>query len=168
MAIQPIRLFGDPVLRQRSAEVALVDEAVRKLMRDMIDTMRAAPGVGLAAPQIGVLRRVIVWENEEEAGSLANPVISDRRGSDVADEGCLSIPGLNYPVERSEWIEVTGIDEEGNTVHLEAKDYTARIIQHEIDHIDGVLFIDRLPEDLQRDAKRTLRQIALADPASSF
>lgn len=169
MAIFPIRIFGDPVLRQKAAPVAGLDDSVRKLMADMRDTMRDAPGVGLAANQIGVARRVIVWEHEEDSGALANPQIVDRGGRVEDEEGCLSLPGLRYPVVRAQWVRVEGFDDRGEMVRLEAEDLVARIFQHEIDHLDGVLFIDHLPPDLQREARRLLREQALqvnpvADP----
>jgi peptide deformylase len=162
MPILPIRLFGDPVLRTRAAEVDKVDGKVRNLMQSMKETMREAPGIGLAANQIGVLRRVIVWENEEERGALANPVIIEQDGEVEGEEGCLSLPGLAYPVVRSQWVLVEGITERGKEVTIEAFDLTARIIQHEIDHLDGVLYIDRLSEELRDEAVAKLREIAMA------
>lgn len=161
MAIFPIRLFGDPVLRQRAAHVSQVDDSVRKLMQDMRETMEDAPGVGLAANQIGVARRVIVWEYESEAGALANPEIIDKGGRVEEEEGCLSLPALRYPVMRAQWVRVKGLDRKGKEVKLEAEDLVARIFQHEIDHLDGVLFIDHLPPELQREARRLLREQAL-------
>jgi peptide deformylase len=160
MAVFPIRLFGDPVLRQRAADVPEVDDTIRKLIRDMRDTMRDAPGVGLAANQIGVLRRVIVWSFEGDEGALVNPRIVGREGSVEGDEACLSLPGLSYPVLRAERVKVEGLDRKGRPVEIEAEDMTARILQHEIDHIDGVLFIDHLPPELQREARRLLREAA--------
>lgn len=164
MSIHQIRVFGDPVLRQRADEVGLVDDGIRKLMKDLIDTMHAAPGVGLAANQIGVLRRVIVWENEEEAGVLADPAIIERKGSEESDEACLSLPGLAYPVARATWVLVAGLDGSGNRIQVEATDLTARILQHEIDHLDGVLFIDHLSDELSRDARRKLMERLLQQP----
>ncbi|MGH2767391.1 MAG: peptide deformylase [Actinomycetota bacterium] len=165
MAVFPIRLFGDPVLRQRCADVPSVDEAVRKLMHDMTDTMVGAPGVGLAAPQIGVLRRVIVWRNGDDHGALANARVLAVRGAVEAEEACLSLPGIRYPVVRAEWIRFEGLNDSNELVELEAEEFTARIIQHEIDHTEGILFTDRLPPDLRRDARRQLREILLADEA---
>lgn len=162
MAIFGIRLFGDPVLRKRAAEVGAVDDSVQKLMRDLLDTMLGASGVGLAAPQIGIGRRVIVWTHEEELGKLADPEILEAAGSVEAEEGCLSLPGLYYPVLRAEWVRVKGLDETGTEMTFEASDFKARIIQHEIDHLDGVLFMDRLPPDLVKEAKRTLREQVMA------
>jgi peptide deformylase len=162
MPILPVRLFGDPVLRTRAAEIDKVDASVRTLMRSMRETMREAPGIGLAANQVGVLRRVIVWENEEERGALANPVIVERDGAIEGEEGCLSLPGLAYPVVRSQWVLVEGVDERGKEVTIEAFDLTARIFQHEIDHLNGVLYIDHLPEELRDEAVAKLREMAMA------
>ncbi|MEX0789419.1 MAG: peptide deformylase [Actinomycetota bacterium] len=156
----PIRLYGDPVLRARAAEVSEVDLSARRLMNNMAETMRQAPGIGLAAPQVGVLRRIIVWENAEDSGSLANPVIVEREGEVEGEEGCLSMPGLNYPVVRSQLILVEGVDEKGEAVRFETQDLTARIIQHEIDHLNGVLFIDHLPPDLRSEALGVLRELS--------
>lgn len=162
MAVLPIRTFGDPVLRRRAAEISAVDEAVRKLMHDMSDTVIDAPGVGLAAPQIGVPRRVIVWTYEGDSGALANPVIVEQHGHDEADEACLSLPGLTYPVPRALTVRVMGLNDRGERVEREFTDWTARIMQHEIDHLDGVLFIDRIAPDLAREARRRLREAAMS------
>lgn len=161
MPIFPIRLFGDPVLRQKAPSVPIVDESVRKLIRDMRDTMEDAPGVGLAANQVGVLKRVIVWDHDGDTGALINPEIVDRGGSAEDEEGCLSLPGLRYPVVRAQWIRVEGLDADGKPVRREAEDLVARIFQHEIDHLNGVLFIDHLPSELQREARRLLREQTL-------
>jgi peptide deformylase len=167
MALLPIRLFGDPVLRSRAREVAAVDDAVRDLMRSMEETMKAAPGVGLAAPQVGVQRRVIVWEHEEVRGALANPVIVGQEGEVEGEEACLSLPGLVYPVVRSEWVRVEGLDPSGRPLEVEAWEWMARILQHEIDHLNGVLFIDRLPRTLRREAMAKLREQVLDGPVKA-
>lgn len=162
MAILPIRTFGDPVLRQRAAEIERVDGSHARLGADMIETMRDAPGVGLAGPQVAILQRIFVWEVEEEHGIFVNPVVVSRSSRTFTDEeGCLSLPGLMYPVERAFAVTVEALDEHCEPVHVEAEDHLARIFQHEIDHLDGVLFIDRLPDDLRRDALRTLRDQSL-------
>jgi len=160
MAILPIRLFPDPVLREPAAVVAIVDDSVRKLIADMAETMKAAPGVGLAAPQVGVQRRVLVYctGSEEPLRALVNAEIVERSGSIVADEGCLSIPELTYPVERAERISVRGLDGEGQPVTYEVEDFEARVVQHEVDHLDGVLFLDRIDSELRREALRILRE----------
>jgi peptide deformylase len=163
MAVLQIRLYPDPVLREAAAPVADVDDSVRKLVADMTETMRAAPGVGLAAPQVGVQRRVLVYSlgTEEPVLALVNPEIVDSSGEQVDDEGCLSIPGLTYPVPRAERIRVRGLDADGQPVSLEAEEFEARVIQHEVDHLDGVLFLDRLASTERREALRTLREQAL-------
>lgn len=153
MAIREIVLLGDPVLREEAEEVTVFDDALRQLVRDMFETMYHADGIGLAAPQIGLSKRVLVIdlrredaaEGELERLALVNPRIvwaSDR--TDKHSEGCLSIPGLEEVVSRPVAIRVEGKDEEGNDLGLEADDLLARALQHEIDHLDGVLFIDHL------------------------
>lgn len=162
MATLPIRRFGDPVLRERAREVEEVTDLHRKLAKDMLETMRQAPGVGLAGNQVGVLHRIFVWEVDDAHGAFINPVITERSDETfVDDEGCLSMPGLVYPVERSISVTVQAIDENGAPVLMQAEDFLARIFQHEIDHLDGVLFIDRLPEELRKEALGELRDQAL-------
>ena len=162
MAIIPIRTFGDPVLRTRAREVEAAGDIHRRLVKDMIDTMREAPGVGLAAPQVGVLERIFVWEVDEEFGAVFNPVITERSTDTVEEEeGCLSLPGLAFPVVRAARVTVEGTDEHGLPVRLDADDLLARVCQHEVDHLDGVLFIDRLPEALRKEATTILREQAL-------
>lgn len=162
MATLPIRKFGDPVLRERAREVEKVTEQHRKLAQDMLETMRLAPGVGLAGNQVGVLHRIFVWEVEDEHGAFINPVITERSEETFVDEeGCLSMPGLVYPVERSIRVTVEALNEHGGPIRVEAEDFLARVFQHEIDHLDGVLFTDRLPDDLRKDALTELRNQAL-------
>jgi peptide deformylase len=166
MANLPIRTFGDPVLRERAHEVEKITRVHRRIIKDMIETMRAAPGVGLAATQVGVLDRIFVWEVEEEHGAIVNPVIVERSDVTATDEeGCLSLPGLNYPVDRAEGVTMQGLDEVGKPISIQADGLLARVFQHEIDHLDGVLFIDHLSDDLRRDALRILREQALGIPA---
>jgi peptide deformylase len=149
-------------LRERAREVEKVTDLHRALIADMIETMREAPGVGLAATQVGVLDRLFVWEVDEAHGVVINPVIVGRSSDvEVDDEGCLSLPGLLYPVERAASVVVQGIDASGDLVRLEAEGLLARVCQHEIDHLDGVLFIDRLPSDLKREAVGKLSESAL-------
>jgi peptide deformylase len=161
MALLEIRKFGDPVLRERAPETEKISDVQRRLIADMIDTMRDAPGVGLAAPQVGILERIFVWEVEEEHGAVINPAIVERSTTTVEEEeGCLSLPGLYYPVERAESVVVTGEDEHGEPVKLEASGLLARVCQHEIDHLDGVLFIDRLSPADRKEALTKLRDEA--------
>jgi peptide deformylase len=168
VAILRVRTFGDPVLRQRAREVEEITDVHRKLIQDMFDTMRDAPGVGLAGPQVGVMERIFVWEFEDEHGVFVNPTIGKRsRKSEEGEEGCLSLPGIVGPVDRSYEVVVEGIDETGAPISVEASDWVARIFQHEIDHLDGVLFIDHLSEELRREALSTLRDQALGLPTQA-
>jgi peptide deformylase len=162
LAILPIRTFGDPVLRTRANEVGKLTDEHKRLIKDMIDTMREAPGVGLAAPQVGILERIFVWEVDDAHGAVVDPVIVDRSPKmDEDEEGCLSLPGIVFPVVRNATVTVEGLDGDGEPIRIEASDLLARVFQHEIDHLDGVLFPDRLPDDLRREAMRSLRDHAL-------
>lgn len=162
MAILPIRQFGDPVLRERAREIDQVTDLHRRLAKDMLETMRAAPGVGLAGNQVGVLERIFVWQVDGEHGIVINPIITARSDETFTEEeGCLSIPDIQYPVERSLRVTVEGIDEHSDPVVLDVEEHHARVCQHEIDHLDGVLFTDRLPEDLRKEALGILRDQAL-------
>ena len=160
MAIRRIRLYPDPVLREPATPVGAVDDSVRQLARDMAETMYDAPGVGLAAPQVGVQRRVVVYRvsEEDELHTLINPAIVSSSGEVTEEEGCLSIPGLAYPVTRAQKVRVTALDLDGKQLAYDAEDMEARVIQHEIDHLDGVLFIDRIDEASSREARRLLRE----------
>lgn len=166
MAVLRIREFGDPVLREKARPVEAITDLHRKLIRDMFDTMREAPGVGLAAPQVGVLERIFVYETEDVSGVLINPTITAYSSElEEGEEGCLSLPGLTYPVERAARVTIEGFDEDGN--HLEIADAVgllSRIFQHETDHLNGVLFIDHLSEEVRREALTTLRNQALGLP----
>lgn len=151
MAILPIELLGSPVLREEAAEVTVFDEDLRGLVRDMFATMYHAEGVGLAGPQVGISRRVLVidarYEDDPGAGRLAlvNPrIVEASRATERGTEGCLSIPGVDDLVERAMQVVVEAVDPEGKPLRIEAEGFMARVLQHEIDHLDGVLFIDRL------------------------
>jgi peptide deformylase len=148
MAVREVRLLGDPLLRQKAAPVAAVTDAVRALIADMFETMYAEDGVGLAAPQIGVSERVIVIDPRQDDAvplALVNPsIVEASEETERAEEGCLSLPGLNDIVERSAHVIVEGLDREGAPTRIEAHGLLARALQHEIDHIDGILFIDRV------------------------
>lgn len=143
-----VRILGDPVLRARADEVPAVTDEVRELVRDMFDTMYAEEGVGLAAPQVGISQRIIVVDAQQDdlpAFALINPVIVElSKDTEKGEEGCLSIPGLRDIVERSYHIVVKGTTLEGEQMQLDLDGLAARIIQHEVDHLDGVLFIDRV------------------------
>ena len=168
MAILRIRTFGDPVLRQPAREVDRITDLHRKLITDMFDTMRDAPGVGLAAPQVGVMERIFVWEMEDQSGAFINPNIVTRSpDTEDDDEGCLSLPGIVYEVRRSSEVTIEGLDVDGNPIRLEVSGLLARIFQHEVDHLDGVLFIDHLSEEMRREALTTLRNQALGLPVET-
>ncbi|MEZ5238090.1 MAG: peptide deformylase [Microthrixaceae bacterium] len=162
---QTIRIAGDPVLRRRAEEVADIDAAMVELAEEMFSVMYAAPGLGLAAPQVGVGQRFFVYDLGDETGPrvLVNPVITGSDGEWTFEEGCLSVPGQHFEVVRPRQIGVRGVDLEGNEVEFEADDLLARLIQHELDHLDGVLVLDHLDEDVRREAKRTLRRMQMGE-----
>lgn len=145
MSLRPIHLLGSPVLRQRATEVSDVDDDVRDLVRDLFDTMHADSGIGLAANQVGVARRVaVVHTDEDDPVVLIDPVILEREGKVRGEEGCLSIPDIFADVDRSGRIVVETTTVDGERTQVEATDLLARVIQHEIDHLDGILFLDHL------------------------
>ncbi len=144
MAIRDIHLLGSPVLRQRAAEIASLDEELRTLVDDMFDTMAAASGIGLAANQIGIARRIAVVNAEGQTLTMINPQIVEADGREVKEEGCLSIPEIYGDVSRPERVVLEALDEDFAPYRLEASGLVARAIQHEIDHLDGILFLDHL------------------------
>ncbi len=145
MAILPIRVVPDPILRQKSKRVRSIDGSIQKLIGNMIETMHSAPGVGLAAPQVGILLRVIVIGiPEQEDIALINPQIVRRKGERLVNEGCLSIPGYVGQLKRSESVTVKGRDQNGKEIRIKADELLAQALEHEIDHINGVLYIDHL------------------------
>ncbi|MDA0231997.1 MAG: peptide deformylase [Chloroflexi bacterium] len=145
MAILPIRVFPDPILRQKARPVKRVDDAVRRLVSDMIETMQSARGVGLAAPQVGELRQVITIQvPEQDAFAMINPEITRRDGSREVTEGCLSVPGYSGLVTRSIHINARALDENGGRFKLTAEELLAQAIEHEVDHLSGIVFLDHL------------------------
>ena len=168
MAAHQIRLFGDPVLKTRAADVTEVDDRLVRLVNDMIDTMYEARGAGLAAPQVGVQKRLFVYDLHDELGprTLLNPTIVESDGEWTFEEGCLSIPGLFFPITRPKTIHLVGVDLNGNEVSIEADEYEARVYQHELDHLEGRLLLELLDPDQRKEAMRTLRARALASPAT--
>jgi peptide deformylase len=167
MAGYDIRVFGDPVLRQIASDVTNVDGALVKLTQDMIQTMYDAPGLGLAAPQVGVQKRLFVYDLHDGEGAkvLVNPIIKESRGEWSYDEGCLSIPDMSYEIVRPKEIHLTGYDLDGNEISVEADELLARLYQHELDHLDGKLLLDYLDETQKAEAMRTLRNRMLtAEP----
>lgn len=158
-----IRTFGDPVLRQRAAEVAEIDGKVANLAREMVETMYAAPGVGLAAPQIGIERRIFVYDVGDGPRTVINPRIVESRGEWEYEEGCLSVPGLHWFITRPGEVHLMGFDLDGCEISVEADELLARVFQHELDHLDGILLIERLDKQQRKEAMRILRGRALAD-----
>ena len=158
MAIFPIRTFGDPVLRIAAEPVTEIDGSVERLVEDMIETMYDAPGVGLAAPQIGVSKRVIVFDAGDGPLVMINPVLVESSGKWEFEEGCLSVPDRFWPIVRPGFVIARGMDLDGNMVEHSGDELFGRILQHEIDHVNGMLLIERLPRRARIDALRVLRE----------
>ncbi len=158
MTIRPIRLFGDPVLRTPAVEVVDFDAELRQLVTDLTDTMTEAAGAGLAAPQIGVGLRVFTYHVDGEIGHLVNPRLVLGEEEQFGPEGCLSIPGLTIDCRRALTVVATGFSMHGEPVEIAGSDLLARALQHETDHLDGVLFVDRLDEAARKAAMREIRQ----------
>ena len=162
--IRPILKFGDPELQAKSEPVETFDRKLRDLARDMLETMYAAPGIGLAAPQVGVNVRLLVVDISagEEKGNqiiLVNPEILEAEGEQKGEEGCLSIPGFTATVARPQRIRIAGQDTRGNRVELEAEDLLARALCHEVDHLDGILYLDRISFFKRDLIKRKIRKM---------
>ncbi|MGZ5289175.1 MAG: peptide deformylase [Actinomycetota bacterium] len=161
--ILPIRTLGDPVLKTPAKPVTEFDRKLRALAQDMVETMYDAPGVGLAGPQVGISLRLFVFDDGETGpGFMANPVLSDASGEVLIDEGCLSIPGPFHPTTRYERITCTGQDIDGAPLGMTGEGLLARIFQHETDHLDGMLYIDRLDDEGRRAVLAELRKMELA------
>jgi len=157
-ARREIRVIGDPVLREHAQEVTTFDRGLRKLAKRMIRVMHDAPGVGLAAPQIGVLQRLLVYDVDDDPQALVNPVLDEfSEESEESDEGCLSVPGVTMPVERPVSLRVRGFDASGEPVDFRPEGLKARVIQHEYDHLEGVLIVDRTTRSARAAALRELR-----------
>ena len=162
-ALGQIRQYGDPALRLVAYEVVDFDDDLRRLVERMTTLMHEAQGVGLAATQVGVLRRLFVFEPDEEGPRvIVNPVVVERADeTDVDEEGCLSLQGVRVPIERSVKVTLEGKDADGNDVRWELDDYGSRVVQHELDHLDGVLIIDRTDDEHRKEALSTLRPRAV-------
>ncbi|GAA1062299.1 MULTISPECIES: peptide deformylase [Agromyces] len=159
MPERPIRLFGDPVLKTVSSPVDLVDDRVRSLVEDLVDSVRLPGRAGVAAPQIGVNLRVFSYNVDGEIGYIINPVLVEVVGDpELVDEGCLSVPGLWHKTPRHPFARVRGIDLDGNEIELAGEGLMAQALQHETDHLDGVLYLDRLEKDERRAAMRAVRE----------
>jgi peptide deformylase len=158
MSIKEIRHFGDPVLVTPASEVIDFDKELRKLVKDLTETMLDAPGAGLAAPQIGVPLRVFVWDVDEAIGHLINPTLDLSEEIQEGDEGCLSFPELVYPTPRAFRAVAKGFNMHGDPVTIEGTELLARALQHETDHLNGILFIDRLSEEDRKIAMKEIRE----------
>ncbi len=158
MPIQDIRLFGDPVLRTPADEVTVFDKELRQLVKDLTDTMMDAPGAGLAAPQIGVGLRVFTYYVDDVLGHLVNPRLALSEELQDGEEGCLSFPGVVYDTPRAMRVVATGQDQHGEPLRLEGTELLARCIQHETDHLDGILFIDRMDRDQRKLVMKAIRE----------
>ena len=160
MAILKVRKYGDPLLRRRAAPVGAITPDIRRVVADMVDTMYDEVGIGLAAPQVGISLRLMVVGDDKtgNARALVNPVIAEQGGEITAEEGCLSLPGIFAPVTRAEWVKLEAQDLEGQPVSIRARGLAARVYQHEMDHLDGVLFIDRLDPMTRDRIKRRIKK----------
>ncbi len=179
MTIRPIRITGDPVLRSPAAPVTRFDDELHELLTDMVDTMRAAPGVGLAAPQIGVSQQVFVWEWTDDdgilqEGAVINPTLHvgplERRKADPDEdlEGCLSVPDFRYPLVRAKRVVLRGTTPLQTPLQITAEGWLARIFQHEFDHLQGTLYVDQLPWRLKRTARKEIRAEGFDAPGQSW
>jgi peptide deformylase len=159
-----IRLYGDPVLKQVAAPIADIDGTVKALADAMIESMYEVHGLGLAAPQVGVQKRLFVYDLYEGSGPqvIVNPTLTEFEGEWTFDEGCLSLPGLYFPITRPKQVHLTGYDLDGNDVSIEADEVLARAFQHELDHLNGTLLLQHLDKDQRKAALRELRQRATA------
>jgi peptide deformylase len=166
MSALPVRQYGDPVLKERTREVEDIDGSVSSLVDTMIESMYEARGSGLAANQIGVQRRVFVYDVGEGARPVINPRIVESDGEWTYDEGCLSIPGLSWEITRPNAVHLVGLDLEGNEISIEATELEGRAFQHEMDHLDGILLVDRLDDEQRKEALKILRSRALLLPTS--
>jgi peptide deformylase len=159
VTVMQIRTLGDPVLRATASPVETFDDALRRIVDDMLETMYAAPGVGLAGNQVGLRTACFVYDDREgHAGFVANPRLSEPEGEETLEEGCLSIPGPYHPTVRAGRVRLVGADLDGEPLDIAAEGLLARIFQHETDHLNGMLYIDRLDDAGRRDVMRQLRE----------
>jgi peptide deformylase len=166
MATHTIRVFGDPVLKRPAAAVTDIDGALVKLVDAMYETMYEAPGVGLAAPQVGVQKRFFVYDVSDESGPhvIFNPEVVEATGEWAYEEGCLSLPGLAFEIVRPRLVTMRGLDRDGNEITIEGDELLGRVFLHETDHLDGVLMLDRLDRDARKQAMRELREQGMGVP----
>lgn len=167
MALFPIRTFGDPVLRAVAEPIDEITDSLRALVDDMLETMYDAPGVGLAAPQIGISKAIFVADIGDGPFVMINPEIVETDGEWTSDEGCLSVPDRWWQITRPGYAKARGLDIDGGEVEYEGEELLGRVLQHEIDHLNGMLLIERLPRRLKKQALRELREEALGMPTTS-
>jgi peptide deformylase len=158
LAVKPIRLFGDPVLRTPADPVKDFDKELRNLVKDLTDTMIDAPGAGLAAPQLGVGLRVFTYYVDDRLGHVVNPTLDLSEEQETDDEGCLSLPGMAFPTPRALRAVAKGFNLHGEPIILEGTDLLARCVQHETDHLDGILFLDRMDPEQRKLAMKAIRE----------
>jgi peptide deformylase len=161
MSVSSIRVYGDPVLNSQTLEVTDIDHKVVSLVESMIETMYAAPGVGLAANQVGIQKRIFVYDIGDGPLTVINPSIVESDGEWTYEEGCLSVPGLSWEITRPNQIHLVGLDLDGNEISVETDEFEGRVFQHEMDHLNGVLLLERLDDDQRKEAKRILRERSL-------
>jgi peptide deformylase len=163
MSTYPVRVFGDPVLKQKAKDVTDIDGQLARFVDTMVDTMYEAAGVGLAAPQVGVQKRMFTFDAGEGPQVLINPEVAEATGEWLYEEGCLSIPGFHFEIVRPKVVTMTGLDIDGNEVVIEGDELLGRIFLHELDHLDGVLMLDRLDPEERKRALRELRDVDLRE-----
>lgn len=173
MPVRPIRIYGDPVLRAKAADVTAFDDSLRALVADLFETMKAYNGVGLAAPQVGVSQRIFVVEvpyddETRERFAVINPTLDQRQGKESGEEGCLSMPGINEDVVRATELRLRAFDEHGKAFERRVDGFLARAIQHEADHLDGVLFTDRLSPLKRQFLRRQLDELARGEVPEGY
>ena len=177
--IRPIRIYGDPVLHARAEEVKNFDQALTELVQDMFETMENAPGVGLAAPQVGVGLRVFVYDYPDDddnprRGVVINPSIevgpvsTEDPDQELHSEGCLSVPGERFSLQRADWAIIEGVDLDQNPVRIKAEGWFARIFQHEFDHLEGIIYVDKLPEESKSEAFAAMAELGWNKPGQSW
>ena len=177
--IRPIRIYGDEVLHQRAQQVTEFGQELSDLVRDMFETMEAAPGVGLAAPQVGVALQVFVYDYPDDDGNprrgvVINPTITigpiseEEPDEELHSEGCLSVPGERFLLQRADWAVIEGVDLEQKPIKIEAEGWFARIFQHEFDHLEGIIYVDKLSENSKKQAFETMAELGWNKPGQSW
>jgi len=179
MAIRRIHITGSPVLHTRATQVEVFDKELEALVKDMYQTMDKAPGVGLAAPQVGIGKRIFVYDYEDADGNpvrgeIINPLLevgpvsTEPADPDTEVEGCLSVPGERFPLKRADWVKVSGVNLQQHPVEIEATGWLARIFQHEFDHLEGRLYVDRLPEPFASEVAEVIDELGWGVPGLSW